>query len=577
MTFKELGLSQNILESLEEMGHVTPTPIQELAIPHILQKKDVLGCAQTGTGKTAAFVLPIIQSLLMAERNRFFDIKVLVLSPTRELAIQTRDNFRKYASHTNFTCDVVLGGVNQRSQERTLKKGVDILVATPGRLLDLVKQRIVKLNAISVLVLDEADTMLDMGFIHDIKDIISRVPEDRQTLMFSATMPSSIRNLANEFLKDPVVVEANKTSLTIDKINQSVYFVDTKNKSKLLLEILSSEDDKSTIIFTRTKHGANRLTLMLENNDVFPEVIHGNKTQGARVKALNNFKSGRSKILIATDIAARGIDVSELGQVINYDIPNIAESYIHRIGRTGRAGLGGIAISFCDHTERKHLANIERLMKQTINIVEDHNFPSSTIVVREVNNYPKKNNKWNNSKPTDRNNKWNNSKPSTENGNKDNRNRDNYRSRNDSANKWNNPKPSTENGNKDNRNRDNYRSRNDSTNKWNNSKPSTENGNKDNRNRDNYRSRNDSTNKWNNPKPSTENGNKKWDNSNKDNRSNDTYRKTTDNNSNKDNKWSRPKKDNNRWNNSKPTNNNGDNRNSTFKKNNYSNRTSYKK
>ena len=517
MTFKELGLSQNILESLEEMGHVTPTPIQELAIPHILQKKDVLGCAQTGTGKTAAFVLPIIQSLLMAERNRFFDIKVLVLSPTRELAIQTRDNFRKYASHTNFTCDVVLGGVNQRSQERTLKKGVDILVATPGRLLDLVKQRIVKLNAISVLVLDEADTMLDMGFIHDIKDIISRVPEDRQTLMFSATMPSSIRNLANEFLKDPVVVEANKTSLTIDKINQSVYFVDTKNKSKLLLEILSSEDDKSTIIFTRTKHGANRLTLMLENNDVFPEVIHGNKTQGARVKALNNFKSGRSKILIATDIAARGIDVSELGQVINYDIPNIAESYIHRIGRTGRAGLGGIAISFCDHTERKHLANIERLMKQTINIVEDHNFPSSTIVVREVNNYPKKNNKWNNSKPTDRNNKWNN------------------------------PKPSTENGNKDNRNRDNYRSRNDSTNKWNNSKPSTE------------------------------NGNKKWDNSNKDNRNKDTYRKTTDNNSNKDNKWSRPKKDNNRWNNSKPTNNNGDNRNSTFKKNNYSNRTSYKK
>lgn len=383
MTFKELGLSEAILKSLIELGHNKPTLIQELAIPHILQKKDVLGCAQTGTGKTAAFVLPAIQSLMMNERSAYRNIKVLVLSPTRELAIQTRDNFRRYGMYTNLKCGVVLGGVNQRSQVETLRKGIDILVATPGRLLDLMNQRIVKLNSINTLVLDEADTMLDMGFIHDIKKIVAHVPEIRQTLMFSATMPNTIRNLAKEFLKAPVLIEANTTSLTVDKINQSVYFVDSRNKANLLLEILRSEKTTSTLIFTRTKHGANKLADILEKNDLHNEVIHGNKSQRARVSALNNFKSGRSKVLIATDIAARGIDIVELSQVINYELPNLAESYVHRIGRTGRAGCVGTAISFCDRSETKYLSTIQKLIKQSIMVVEDHNYPMEQIAFKE--------------------------------------------------------------------------------------------------------------------------------------------------------------------------------------------------
>jgi ATP-dependent RNA helicase RhlE len=393
MTFKELGLSETILKSLIELDHNTPTPIQELAIPYIMGKKDVLGCAQTGTGKTATFVLPIIESLMIGKRNGYPEIKALILSPTRELAIQTRDNFRKYGKYVNLKCGVVLGGVNQRSQEEVLRKGIDILVATPGRLLDLINQRIVKLNAIDILVLDEADTMLDMGFIHDIKRIVSHVPKVRQTLMFSATMPNAIRSLAKEFLNNPIVVEANQNSLTVDKINQSVYFVDSRNKANLLLEILHKEANLSTLIFTRTKHGANKLGTILDKNNVQNEVIHGDKSQNARVKALNNFKSGRSNILIATDIAARGIDIVELSRVINYELPNLAESYVHRIGRTGRAGCGGIAISFCDGSEKRHLSSIERLIKQSITVIEGHNYPMEIVITNE----PKK---WNYSKRT---------------------------------------------------------------------------------------------------------------------------------------------------------------------------------
>ncbi len=372
MLFKELGLSETILRTLETLEYSIPTSIQELAIPSILKHKDVLGCAQTGTGKTAAFVLPIIESLIKDKRN-VGNIRVLVLSPTRELAIQTRDNCRTYSMNTNLKSAVVLGGVNQRSQEEVLRKGVDILVATPGRLLDLVNQRVVKLNNIEVLVLDEADTMLDMRFINDIRKIIAHVPRERQTLMFSATMPKAIRMLANEFLNNPVIIETNNKSITIDKINQSVYFVNTSDKTKLLLDILKDNKDSSTLIFTRTKHGANKLALTLEKNNFYSEVIHGNKSQSARVKALSNFKSGKSKFLIATDIAARGIDIIELSQVINYELPNIAESYVHRIGRTGRAGCGGIAISLCDKSERKYLYDIERLIKQSI-ITKNHKY-----------------------------------------------------------------------------------------------------------------------------------------------------------------------------------------------------------
>jgi len=373
MTFKEFGLSPIILKALDDLGHNVPTSIQELAIPNILNKKDVLGCAQTGTGKTAAFLLPIMENLIRKGRNTQ-GIRVLVLSPTRELAIQTRDNCRKYGTHTDIKSAVVLGGVNQRSQEEVLKRGIDILVATPGRLLDLVNQRVVKLHAIEVLVLDEADTMLDMGFIHDIRKIIAHVPKIRQTLMFSATMPKTIRVLASEFLHEPVIIETNNKALTVEKINQSVYFVNTCDKSKLLLDILRSKEDTSTLIFTRTKHGANKLAVILQKNNMDTEVIHGNKSQNARVKALSNFKSGRSKFLIATDIAARGIDIIELSQVINYELPNLAESYVHRIGRTGRAGCGGIAISLCDKSERKYLNDIERLIKQSIIVVKEHSY-----------------------------------------------------------------------------------------------------------------------------------------------------------------------------------------------------------
>ncbi|MDD4718856.1 MAG: DEAD/DEAH box helicase [Bacilli bacterium] len=379
MTFKQLNLHERLLRALDELGYETPTPIQSESIPHLLNKKDLLGCAQTGTGKTAAFALPILNFLLDDEAN-YRKTRVLVLSPTRELAIQIRDNFRDYGKYTHFKCSVILGGVNQKSQIEVLKKGVDILVATPGRLLDLINQRKVDLSDVDFLVLDEADTMLDMGFIHDVRKIISHVKKDRQTMLFSATMPDAILNLVKEFMKDHVTVETTTVSSAAPKITQELYYVDKTNKVSLLIDILKKEDIKSTLVFMRTKHGANKLSDNLFRSGIKAEVIHGNKSQNARVLAFKNFKSGKSKVLIATDIAARGIDINELSHVVNFEMPDMAETYVHRIGRTGRAGLEGTAISFCDIDEKKGLSEIERLTKQELEVI-NHDYPMQNFIL----------------------------------------------------------------------------------------------------------------------------------------------------------------------------------------------------
>jgi ATP-dependent RNA helicase RhlE len=375
MNFKDLIINENIMKAIDEMGYETPTPIQAQAIPNILSGKDLLGCAQTGTGKTAAFALPLIDKLIKEDNENPKRIKVLVLTPTRELAIQIRDNFRSYGKHTDIKCSVIFGGVNQASQVEVLKKGVDVLVATPGRLLDLINQRYAKLDKVETLVLDEADSMLDMGFIHDVKKIISHVPSNRQTLMFSATMPKEINELAETFLKNPVTVKVTPVSSTVEIIDQKIYFVDRGNKVSLLIDILKQENIRSVLIFTRTKHGANKLSTSLLKENISNGVIHGNKSQSARVSALNDFKTGITRVLIATDIAARGIDINELSHVINFDMPEQAETYVHRIGRTGRAGLDGIAISLCDINEKSNLRDIENLIKQRITEVIDHNYP----------------------------------------------------------------------------------------------------------------------------------------------------------------------------------------------------------
>ena len=380
MTFKQLKLHERLLRALDELGYETPTPIQSDSIPHLLNKRDLLGCAQTGTGKTAAFALPILNFLLDDEEN-YRKTRVLVLSPTRELAIQIRDNFRDYGKYTHFKCSVILGGVNQKSQIEVLKKGVDILVATPGRLLDLVNQRKVDLSDVDYLVLDEADTMLDMGFLHDVRKIISHVKKDRQTMLFSATMPDAILNLVKEFMKgDHITVKTSTVSSAAPKITQELYYVDKTNKVSLLIDILKKEDIKSTLVFTRTKHGANKLSQKLSRSGIKSEVIHGNKSQSARVLALKNFKSGKSKVLIATDIAARGIDINELSHVVNFEMPDMAETYVHRIGRTGRAGLEGTAISFCDIDEKKGLSEIERLIKQQLEVI-NHDYPMQNFTL----------------------------------------------------------------------------------------------------------------------------------------------------------------------------------------------------
>lgn len=374
MTFKDLELNKDILKAIDESGYINPTPIQEEAIPHILNNKDIFGCAQTGTGKTAAFAIPIIQTLHNKVNSDNRKIKALIITPTRELAIQIRDNFRKYGKYTNLKTSVVLGGVNQRSQVRILKEGVDILVATPGRLLDLMKQKHIDTRFIETVVLDESDTMLDMGFITDVKKIIAKLPEEHQTLLFSATMPPEINKLATSLLKDYVTIKIDAVSSAAPNIKQSLYFVNKNNKKNLLIDILNKEDINSVLIFTRTKIGADKLARSLREDKIICEVIHGDKQQRQRVAALKKFKSGISKILIATDVAAHGIDIKGLSHVINYDLPDQAETYVHRIGRTGRAGLDGIAISFCDKSEKKHLISIQKLIKQDIYVEENHDY-----------------------------------------------------------------------------------------------------------------------------------------------------------------------------------------------------------
>jgi ATP-dependent RNA helicase RhlE len=376
LSFENLRLIEPINRALRTEGYVIPTPIQQQAIPVVLQRKDLLGCAQTGTGKTAAFAIPILQILYKqnpAERKE--GIKALIITPTRELAIQINESFAAYGKHTGLKHLVVYGGVSQLNQTNGLKSGVDILIATPGRLLDLIDQGFINLRQIEVFVLDEADRMLDMGFIHDVKKIITKLPERRQTLFFSATMPPEISKLAGTILKDPVRVEVTPVSSTAEKVEQAIYFVEKNDKRSLLIHLLKDSAIKSALVFTRTKHGADKVSRELGKAHIKADAIHGNKSQNARQKALNNFKTGEIRVLVATDIAARGIDVEDLTHVINFELPNIPETYVHRIGRTGRAGASGIALSFCDEEEKEYLKDIHKLISQTIPVVEDHPYP----------------------------------------------------------------------------------------------------------------------------------------------------------------------------------------------------------
>lgn len=377
MTFENLNLIEPLLRALKTEGYSKPTPIQAQAIPVLLERKDLLGCAQTGTGKTAAFALPILQ---MLHQDELFvkgpaGIKTLILTPTRELAIQIGDSFTAYGKHLRLSHTVIFGGVSQHTQVKALRDGVDILIATPGRLLDLMDQRFVKLQHLKMLVLDEADRMLDMGFIHDVKKIIARVPAKRQTIFFSATMPPEIALLANTILSSPVKVEVTPVSSTANTIQQSVYFVEKNNKRKLLHHLLQDRSIATALVFTRTKHGADRVTRQLNDAGIRAEAIHGNKSQGARQRALSNFKSRKTRVLVATDIAARGIDVEELTHVINFELPNVPETYVHRIGRTGRAGASGISISFCDEEEKEFLDDIQKIIGKKIPVVTDQPYP----------------------------------------------------------------------------------------------------------------------------------------------------------------------------------------------------------
>ncbi len=376
MLFESLNIIEPILRSLKQEGYTQPTPIQEEAIPIILQGADLLGCAQTGTGKTAAFAVPILQ-LLSQSRN--FDkkkkIRSLIVTPTRELAIQIDESFKTYGRFTNLNSTVIFGGVNQNPQVNALRNGVDILIATPGRLLDLMNQGHITLRDIEFFVLDEADRMLDMGFIHDIKKLLTVLPKQRQSLFFSATMPPGIVKLSNTILQHPIKVEVTPDALTADTVSQFLYYVDKENKLPLLLEVLKDPKIKTALVFTRTKHGADKIAKALVRNNIKTEAIHGNKAQNARQRALSNFKDQTTRVLVATDIAARGIDVDDLQYVINFDIPNIAETYVHRIGRTGRAGADGTAFSFCYGEEKAFLRDIEKLIGNKIPVVKDHPFP----------------------------------------------------------------------------------------------------------------------------------------------------------------------------------------------------------
>jgi ATP-dependent RNA helicase RhlE len=380
MTFEQLQLIDPILKALKAEGYEKPTPIQQQSIPIVLKRKDLLGCAQTGTGKTAAFALPVLQLLHQDElyQKAPQGIKALILTPTRELAIQIGESFATYGKLLRVRHAVIFGGVSQKAQTDALRAGVDILIATPGRLLDLMNQRFVRLDRIKIFVLDEADRMLDMGFIHDVKRIISALPARRQTLFFSATMPPEIQHLASSILTHPEQVKVTPVSSTAETVRQSVYRVEKINKRKLLAHVLQSPDIESALVFTRTKHGADRVVKDLAKVGITAQAIHGNKSQNARQNALANFKNRHTRVLVATDIAARGIDVEALSHVINYELPNIPETYVHRIGRTGRAGARGIALSFCDTEELAYLKDIQKLIGKNIQQVADHPFASDT-------------------------------------------------------------------------------------------------------------------------------------------------------------------------------------------------------
>lgn len=378
MTFQDLTIIPPILKALQEEGYQTPTPIQEQAIPVLLQGKDLLGCAQTGTGKTAAFSIPILQhlhtTLDTSNKKQRRPIRALIVTPTRELALQINQSLNTYGKHTQLRNTVIFGGVKQGKQTAALKRGIDILVATPGRLLDLIGQGFVSLGEVEHFVLDEADQMLDMGFIHDIRRIIKQLPRERQSLFFSATMPQAIVKLSREILGNPEKITIKPEQQTAELVNQSVYFVQKSDKIKLLKHLLQADTMESVLVFSRTKHGADKIVKKLDKADVNAEAIHGNKSQNARQRALSNFKKGRTRVLVATDIAARGIDVDELSYVINYDLPNVPETYVHRIGRTGRAGASGEALSFCQSDERPYLNSIEKLIRQSVEVVDEHPF-----------------------------------------------------------------------------------------------------------------------------------------------------------------------------------------------------------
>ena len=389
MNFTDLNLIDPIAKALKEEGYTQPTPIQQKSIPHILQGRDLLGTAQTGTGKTAAFAIPILQNLAIKNQKNNH-IKVLILTPTRELAIQIDESFKSYGRHLRLRNLVVFGGVKQAAQENALRRGVDILVATPGRLLDFISQGIISLKHLEVFVLDEADRMLDMGFVHDVKRIIKLLPPKRQTLFFSATFPEEINKLANSMLTNPVKVEVAPVSATADTIQQKVYFVDKNDKLDLLTHILQQDIKESVLVFSRTKHGADKIARKLQSHKISAEAIHGNKSQNARQNALSNFKSGKTRILVATDIAARGIDIDELKYVVNFELSDVSETYVHRIGRTGRAGSEGSSISFVDGLDLLNLKNTEKLIGKKIPVEKEHPFHTDNLVAekRDSNNKP---------------------------------------------------------------------------------------------------------------------------------------------------------------------------------------------
>ncbi len=390
MTFQDLSIIPPILSALEQEGYKNPTPIQQKAIPSILQQRDLLGTAQTGTGKTGAFGIPILQLLSNEGKRRCKNPKALILTPTRELAIQIEESFRNYGRNLPLKTLVIFGGVKQGAQENAIRGGVDILVATPGRLLDFIAQKIISLHDLELFVLDEADRMLDMGFVHDVKRIIKLLPAKRQTLFFSATMPPEISQLANSILTNPVKVEVAPVSSTADTIQQSVFFVEKENKLDLLTHLLQDSKLDSVLVFSRTKHGADKIARKLQKSNISAEAIHGNKSQNARQNALNNFKERKTRVLVATDIAARGIDIDQLKYVINFELSDVSETYVHRIGRTGRAGAEGVSMSFVDGLDLVNLRNTEKLIGKKIPVVKDHPYHTNDLVEtkRDSNNKP---------------------------------------------------------------------------------------------------------------------------------------------------------------------------------------------